>query len=27
VTEQARYRVEHHANGTVTVLGVTDDWR
>jgi hypothetical protein len=26
MTEQARYRVEHHANGTVAVLGVTDDW-
>src|SRR3712207_8943490 len=24
--EQPRYRVEHHANGTVKVLGVTDDW-
>ena len=26
MTEQARYRVEHHATGTVAVLGVTDDW-
>jgi hypothetical protein len=26
VTEQARYRVEHHTNAMVAVLGVTDDW-
>ncbi len=26
VTEQARYRVEHHTNGAVKVVGVTDDW-
>ena len=26
MTEQARYRVEHHTDGTVAVLGVTDDW-
>ncbi len=26
VRDQARYRVKHHANGTVAVLGVTDDW-
>ncbi len=26
MTTQPRYRVEHHANGTVTVLGETDDW-
>ncbi len=26
MSEQARYRVEHHANGTVAVLGYTDDW-
>lgn len=26
VTDQARYRVEHHTNGTVEVLGETDDW-
>ena len=24
--DQPRYRVEHHTNGTVSVLGVTDDW-
>ncbi len=26
MTEHARYRVEHHTNGTVVVLGFTDDW-
>ena len=26
MTEQSRYRVEHHANGTVEVFGFTDDW-
>ncbi len=26
MTDQARYRVEHHINGTVEVLGVTDEW-
>ncbi len=26
MTKQPRYRVEHHANGTVAVLGFTDDW-
>ncbi len=26
MTEQARYRVEHHANGEEEVLGGTDDW-
>ncbi len=26
MTAPPRYRVEHHTNGSVTVLGVTDDW-
>ena len=26
MTDRARYRVEHHHDGTVEVLGVTDDW-
>ena len=26
MTTQPCYRIEHHANGTIAVLGVTDDW-
>ncbi len=26
MSRQARYRIEHHRDGTVKVLGVTDDW-
>ena len=26
MTTQPRYRIEHHASGTIAVLGVTDDW-
>ena len=26
MTSRPRYRVEHHTNGAVAVLGVTDDW-
>ena len=26
MTDQPRYRVEHHTNGTVVVLGYSDDW-
>ena len=26
MTDHPRYRVELHTNGTITVLGVTDDW-
>ena len=26
MTDRARYRVEHHSNGTIAVLDVTDDW-
>ncbi len=26
MTDQPRYRVEHHITGAVLVLGYTDDW-
>ena len=26
MTDESRYRIEHHTNGTVTVLGYSDDW-
>ena len=26
MTDQPRYRIEHHTRGTCVVLGETDDW-